>query len=406
MSDPGGDKTAPMDVELAKEEPAVIEKSKEPTGETKPKSPMETENSKSPMQTEKARFVRKELTVPEQRLDSKRKMLRQVEYYFSDSNIHTDTFLKDTMKENDGWFPIKKLLDFPRIKQLVEKVERNIPGINSMELLIESLRSSKELLRVSEDGARVQRAIPLIDPKVIAERTVAVFGLPSSREFNEEEQKMFWGQFGGVLSVKRYVPYKGRAPKCVVFVEFDSKEIAQEVIMSEMLDYDGIEVTLKAREPPTSRKRKRDEEIKYQPDKLLKISEFPEGTQWFEVKRWVENHDVKDFFVHHKNDHSFIRLKGELSAKEIVKKLENKPWSPEKERITKVEAVEDDEKTWKTLIKSLSRRTDWKRHRRGGLKRFERRRDDASRNDAENHRKIQEKITNETGGASKMEEDT
>jgi len=407
MSDPGGEKTAPMDVEIAKEEPTVVEKSKEPMESEKPKSPMETEKSKSPMQTEKSRvFIKKVMTVPEMRQDSKSKMLRQVEYYFSDSNLHTDTFLKDTMKENDGWIPIKKLLDFPRIKQLVEKVERQIPGINSMEHLIEALRSSKELLRVSEDGERVQRATPLLDPKVIAERTVAVFGFPSKREFNVEEQKMFWGQFGGVLSVKRYVPHYGRSPKCMVFVEFDSKQIAQEVIMSEMLDYDGIEVTLRKRELNNSRKRKREEVSKYQPDKLLKISEYPEGTKWFEVKRWLEDNEVKDIFVHHRNDHAFIQLKGELSAAEVAKKLENKPWSLEDEKITKVEAIEDGEETWKTLMKSLFSNRKDKRYKRGGPKRFERKKvEEATMKDVENHVKNEGKTKNETGDGNIMEQD-
>jgi len=409
MSDPGGDQTTPMDVEIVKQEPAVIEKPKEPIEAAKSKSTKETGKSKSPMQTEKSKLYRQkeELTVPEIKVDSKKKMLRQVEYYFSDSNLHRDTFLKDTMKENDGWIPIKKLLEFPRVKQLVDKVERLIPGINSVELFVESLRSSKELLRVSDDGERVQRGIPLLDPKVIAERTVAVFGFPTSREFNVEEQKMFWGQFGGVLSVQRYVPNKGRSLRCVVFVEFDSKEIAKEVLMSEMLDYDGIEITVKEREPPNSRKRKREkreEESKYRPDKLLKISEYPEGTKWFEVKRWLEDNDVKDFFVHHKDAHSFVRLKGELSATEIAKKLENKPWSSEDERITKVEAIEDGGETWKTLIKSSMRRKD-KRHRRGGPKRFERKTDEVSTNDAANHLKTPEKIKNDTDDATKMEED-
>jgi len=407
MSDPGGVQTAPMDVEKPKMTVDAI----------KEKEPMESDNSKSPMQTDKSRSPKKKKSIPEIRLDTKRKMLRQVEYYFSDSNLHTDKFLKDTMKENDGWIPIKKLFDFPRVQQLVKKAEREIPGVDSMALLVESLRESKELLRVSEDGLRVQRATPLVDPKIIAERTVAVFGFPTKREFNVEEQKMFWGQFGGVLSVKRYVPHKGYSPKCMVFVEFDSKEIAEDVIQSEALDYDGIEVTLKKRQLPNARKRKRGEDVIYQPDKLLKLTEYPKGIRWFELRRWVESHDVqKGFFVHFKEDHAYVRLNGEVSATEVAKKLENKPWAEDNATITKVEVLQDGEEIWKSLVKSLMnpKRHHMKRPRRGGREYSKKMKTGGetvkgANIDAKNvNQETTESKTNtnnETGNAAKMEED-
>jgi len=415
MSDPGGVQTAPMDVENPKLT-ADDRKEKEPMESDNSKSPMEADKSKSHMKGAKPKSPKKKKSIPEIRLDTKRKMLRQVEYYFSDSNLHTDKFLKDTMKENDGWIPIKKLFDFPRIKQLVEKGKREIPGVNSMELLVEALRESKELLRVSEEGGRVQRATPLIDPKIIAERTVAVFGFPTKREFNVEEQKMFWGQFGGVLSVKRYVPHKGNAPKCMVFVEFDSKEIAEDVIQSEVLDYDGIEVTLKKRQLPNARKRKRGEEVMYQPDKLLKLTEFPQGIKWFELRRWMESNDVqKGFFVHLKDDHAYIRLNGEASAAEVAKKLENKPWAENNQTITKVEVLQDGEETWKSLVKSLMhpRRQMMKRARRGGREHLKRMQTGVPVKGANidvkavNQEKTEPKTNtnNETGDAVQMEED-
>jgi len=425
MSDPGGDKTTSMSVENGKQEPTVIEKSTESNDQEptvikkskdsieaeKSKSPMETEKSNPPMQKEKSESPKKDMI----RLDSKKNMLRQVEYYFSDSNLHRDKFMNDILEENDGWVPIKKLLTFPRVKQMVEEVETEIPGINSVEHFVESLRSSKELLRVSDDGERVQRAIPLLDPKVIAERTVAVFGFPTKRKFYPEEQRMFWGQFGGVISVRRYVPYSGRSRMCVIFVEFDSKKIAQEVIESEMVDYDGIELTIRAREQHTPRKRKRVvESNEFKPDKLLKVSEYPAGTKWFEVKRWLENNDLRDIFVHYKDDDCYVRLKGELSATEIAKKLENKPWSSKDERIVKVEAIEDGEYLWKALVKSLPPKIITKKSKRGGPMRLEKKdgvslekkKDGATMKKSENHFACLGNITNETGDATKMEEDS
>jgi len=275
MVNPGGGvRTQQMDTDISitdhcKSMPAMAN-----TNQSKSVEPMNDEAPRTLLSTEKSKASNIQLSVTEFTEQSKRKLLRQVEYYFSDANLPSDKFLKDTMMENNGWVPLRTLFKFPRVKQLVENAQRLIPGVNPVEHLREALRGSAELLRISEDGFGVQRATPIVDPQVVADRTVAVLGFPTKREFNREEQMMFWGQFGGVLSVKRYVPFKGQAAKCMVFVEFDSKEIAEEVLLSEVLDYDGIEVTLKKR-VLQRRKRKRGEEVAYRPDSLIKLTEFP-----------------------------------------------------------------------------------------------------------------------------------
>lgn len=47
------------------------------------------------------------------------KICKQVEFYFSDSNIVKDKFLKGKIAENaEGWVPIEILANFNRMKQL------------------------------------------------------------------------------------------------------------------------------------------------------------------------------------------------------------------------------------------------------------------------------------------------
>jgi len=83
-------------------------------------------------------------------------ILKQVEFYFSDANLPRDKFLwtltqSDPKKE--GWVSIKQIASFKRMQRF-----------QPLESIVESLRKSKELLEVSEDGTSVRRKIPLVKP--------------------------------------------------------------------------------------------------------------------------------------------------------------------------------------------------------------------------------------------------
>jgi len=49
-------------------------------------------------------------------------ILTQVEYYFSDSNLDDDDFLKSLMDEN-GWVPVSKVADFNRLKKMTTDIQ-------------------------------------------------------------------------------------------------------------------------------------------------------------------------------------------------------------------------------------------------------------------------------------------
>ncbi|KAJ8540889.1 hypothetical protein K7X08_001705 [Anisodus acutangulus] len=51
-------------------------------------------------------------------------LVNQIEYYFSDANLVKDDFLRLKMDE-EGWVPIKLIANFPRVKNLTEKVQSN-----------------------------------------------------------------------------------------------------------------------------------------------------------------------------------------------------------------------------------------------------------------------------------------
>merc|ERR1719195_2468992 len=172
----------------------------------------------------------------------KKRVIHQVEYYFSDSNLPNDEFMKNTLKQYCGWIPIEVLLTFKRVKKLCSMMGMEASNTaHCTPVIADCLRGSKKLLQVSEDGLKVKRAIPFIDPAIVARRTVCIFGFPIKTHFNMDEQERFWGQFGGVQSLRRYVPEASKGKKCIIFVEFDSEEIAQQLIKNEKIDYNSIE---------------------------------------------------------------------------------------------------------------------------------------------------------------------
>ncbi|XP_040379832.1 la-related protein 1A isoform X2 [Oryza brachyantha] len=74
--------------------------------------------------------------------DLRAKILAQVEYYFSDSNLDHDNFLKSLMDEH-GWVPISKVADFNRLKKMATDIQ----------LIVEALAIST-LLEVQDGNIR------------------------------------------------------------------------------------------------------------------------------------------------------------------------------------------------------------------------------------------------------------
>lgn len=150
---------------------------------------------------------------------------KQVEFYFSDSNLQTDKFLWRIYEANDGWVELKTILTFGRMRQYRPE-----------EKVISALKESDKLV-LSANGDLIRRKDPLKDQNELKNtrkrNSVHVEGFPSdvSQEsleewFNEKivpqlpQEKM-------VCSIRRI---RNRATKeffGVVDVEFKTQEDAQ-----------------------------------------------------------------------------------------------------------------------------------------------------------------------------------
>jgi lupus La protein len=149
---------------------------------------------------------------------------RQVEYYFSDSNLPRDRFLRAKMDENDaGWIDIDVLLTFNKLKEL--KATR--------ESFCEAVAGST-FLAVNEDGTRVRRTTPIPDSDEWRARSVYAKGwIATQPEPPVADVEALFAPYGKVVSVRmrRWSGEDGtRHFKGSVFIELDTSEAAERVV--------------------------------------------------------------------------------------------------------------------------------------------------------------------------------
>lgn len=132
-----------VEAPVAKE---LEEKKEEPVEEKKEEAPVEKKE-------EKPAAPKEPLT------DAEAPILKQVEFYFSDTNLPTDKFLWKAVHSNDGWVPIHTIASFKRMQQFAD-TEAEDP----LAVIVSALRKSPTLLEVSEDGTKVKRTKQLQAP--------------------------------------------------------------------------------------------------------------------------------------------------------------------------------------------------------------------------------------------------
>jgi len=116
-------------------------------------------------------------------------MTKQLDFYFSDSNYPKDKFILDLAKE-DGWVPVDVFLKFNKIKNKTNDVK-----------VVENCFRKCKLVEVSEDGKKVKRLAPLLDPQILEIRTVYAGGFSSNKFVNKLNVEKAFTVFGKVMSV-------------------------------------------------------------------------------------------------------------------------------------------------------------------------------------------------------------
>ncbi|KAG2386360.1 hypothetical protein C9374_002806 [Naegleria lovaniensis] len=142
-----------------------------------------------------------------------RKIREQVEFYFSDSNLPKDKFLRSLVANNpEGYVELKTIASFNRMKQLT----------TDMDVIVSAIKKSA-MLEVDSEGKLVRRITALPENDTTVARSLYAKGFPLDEKItNLDTVKTFFDAFGKVMCVRMRREKNGTF-KGSVFVEFDSE---------------------------------------------------------------------------------------------------------------------------------------------------------------------------------------
>jgi len=319
------------------------------------------------------------------------KILKQVEFYFSDSNLPRDKFLKGLVdKDPEGWVEIATISSFARMKSLS----------TDNEVVVNAIKSSPTLLKVSEDGTKVKRTAPLPENFSQKQQENSTYAKGFKEDTTLDAIETFFNSHlkeGEKLNAVRMRRLKDKKFKGSVFLEFSSKDAAERVAAL-TLTFTGQEEPLlmmtktaysdkkKAeREANNTKKRKHDdaedskEEVKEREitkGLIFHVSGLTEEASRETLKECFEGIDCKVAFVEYNRGRpeGYVRIDESSSVKgsEAMAELEKKAFEIGGVKPT-IKALEGEEETnyWTKLRSEQNQR---KKGGKGGKGKFQKKR--------------------------------
>ncbi|KAI7884597.1 La-domain-containing protein [Lichtheimia hyalospora FSU 10163] len=176
------------------------------------------------------------------------KILKQVEFYFSDSNLPFDKFLWTLKEKNsEGWVPLATIASFKKMKMITEDLPTVVAAIRDQ---------PSELVELDESGENIRRKTPVVQQESIS-RSIYAKGFPLVDENAENPKEALlqlqdkidelFSEHGKVLAVRlRKTDGKPSKFKGSVFIEFSTPEEAENAV-TKSLQYDGNDLLLKTK---------------------------------------------------------------------------------------------------------------------------------------------------------------
>ncbi|EFC39281.1 sjogren syndrome antigen B-like protein [Naegleria gruberi] len=180
------------------------------------------------------------------------KIREQVEFYFSDSNLPKDKFLRSLVANNpEGYVELKTIASFNRMKQIS----------TDMDLIVSALKKSS-MLEIDAEGKLVRRITALPEVDTSNARTLYAKGFPLDESVaNLDSIKALFEPFGKVVCVRarreKNGTFKGSA-----FIEFDSESTVNELAGKSDFKFGESVLLLETKQQHFDRKRKEREESK------------------------------------------------------------------------------------------------------------------------------------------------
>lgn len=149
------------------------------------------------------------------------KIMKQVEFYFSDANLPRDRFLQEELKKSEeGWIGLSVIASFKRMQALS----------TDLGVIAEALKGS-ELVEVSSDGASVRRIVALPEQAADNMKTcVLVRGFSTEGTTLEQLEEFFAGVSSQVAAIRLRRNPQSKAFKGSVFLHLKSEEEAARLV--------------------------------------------------------------------------------------------------------------------------------------------------------------------------------
>jgi len=267
-----------------------------------------------------------------------KKVIRQVEYYFGDSNMQRDKFLQDEVaKDAEGWVPLTTMLKFKRLGDLVN---------GEAEAIVKSLKESKNnLVEVAEDGSKIRRnpelKVPEFDDNYKRQqkaRTCYVKGFGVDESLDNLQD--FFDPYGLESVYMRRVPlskqFKGSVfvtflnqKNCDDFMNETETKYKEEVLikMTKAAYYESKKDEAKpGRKKEEKRDDNRDEGAIERIVKFTGVTDDTVGREEILAKLVKEQKEEVDFTCFERGKaEGLILLKKPLVAKEAVEKMSENP---------------------------------------------------------------------------------
>lgn len=168
------------------------------------------------------------------------RIIKQLEFYFSDTNLPYDKFLQARIGVDDGWVPISVLLTFKMLKSIT----RNPATIAS------AVRHAAvdSIVEVDDTGVKIRRKPEVAAPapdrgmfKEIVQRSIYCSGFP--RTATVDELLAFAETFGdGVITKTTLMRFKSKEFKGSLYFTFSTIDEADKFLAKKSVKYNGIEI--------------------------------------------------------------------------------------------------------------------------------------------------------------------
>ncbi|ODQ62510.1 hypothetical protein WICANDRAFT_60568 [Wickerhamomyces anomalus NRRL Y-366-8] len=230
----------PKTEEVTSVEEPVVESKTEVTEEDKKEEQSEAKPEDAKADDAKLEEPKSEETKTEEAASEfePEEVLKQVEFYFSDSNLPKDKFLWRTVQSNqEGWVSISTIASFNRMKKF-----------RPLSAVVDALKKS-EFLVVSENGEMIKRKNPILPPsdsdkQSRFQRSIYAKGFGEETPTTQEDLEAFFQPFGKINEV-RLRRDDNKKFKESVFVEFADSEDAKKFLeLSEKPKYKDNELLI------------------------------------------------------------------------------------------------------------------------------------------------------------------